>query len=675
VSAEPTEARARVTLAHSSTLGELESPAPPRAPGVVGILAALLGLGLGSSGAWGGLYDISLWGPLTLLVLALLLGFITGRRLPLARPPRLALGGLIALAALSLLSASWAESSDAAFVEAHRWALYAALFTLALYLARGPRAAHLLVGAASVGVVIAGLVTAGRLVGEETVLFFNGRLSEPLGYVNGNAAFFALGIYPTLIAAERARSAGLRALAAGSAALLLCLVFLVQSRGATFGLIAGAVVIMAAFPGRLRRAWLLVVVGVSVAVVSPTLVGVNGGLVGPLQLPPAGRVGEVGWATVSAAVLAGVLWLTAELIYARVGLLPTGVARVRQAGVALAVVVTLASLGVAVAEAPAISAWAQRQWHAFNTDKVLGPSSARLFSGAGNRYDYWRVALSEFRAHPGVGLGAGNYETDYLRQRHTAEDIRQPHSIELQAMAELGILGAVALGLFMVGACWILVQGARGPAPSGLVVAVTGLFVTWLVHTSVDWLHLLPGLTGVTLCGLAAVAVSHTVTGRRPLDGLDEAGRLYDRRHLATLAVGALGILVAAVGVGRLTLASHYRSQAGDALAAGRPQKAISRARSALALEPGLLPAIYLDAAALARLDRYDAARRELGSAVRSEPHNPVPHALLGDLAVRRGDLRQASRDYREAATLDPQNLGLHVLAMNPRAALGGAGP
>ncbi len=40
---------------------------------------------------------------------------------------------------------------------------------------------------------------------------------------------------------------------------------------------------------------------------------------------------------------------------------------------------------------------------------------------------------------------------------------------------------------------------------------------------------------------------------------------------------------------------------------------------------------------------------------------------LLGDLAVRRGDLAQARRDYGQASELNPRDAGLQALARNPR--------
>jgi Flp pilus assembly protein TadD len=45
-----------------------------------------------------------------------------------------------------------------------------------------------------------------------------------------------------------------------------------------------------------------------------------------------------------------------------------------------------------------------------------------------------------------------------------------------------------------------------------------------------------------------------------------------------------------------------------------------------------------------------------------------VPWVLLGDLAVRRGDLAQARRDYGRAARLNPRDESIARLSEDPLA-------
>jgi cytochrome c-type biogenesis protein CcmH/NrfG len=201
---------------------------------------------------------------------------------------------------------------------------------------------------------------------------------------------------------------------------------------------------------------------------------------------------------------------------------------------------------------------------------------------------------------------------------------------------------------------------AADPAVRGLTVAAGGTFLVWAVHTSVDWLHLIPGLTGIALCS-AAVLVG---PWRRSAPGRPTPARI------AVIAVCSIAVLTGAVLVGRAALADRYLEQARDSLA-GDPVTAISKARDSLRLNDERLATYYVEAAAWARVNAYRRARGVLHEAVRREPHDSVPRALLGDLATRRGDHAQALRDYRRAQALDPQNESLLAAIRQARTELG----
>ena len=166
----------------------------------------------------------------------------------------------------------------------------------------------------------------------------------------------------------------------------------------------------------------------------------------------------------------------------------------------LAIGVTPA-LGLAL-NAPSIVRSARAQYRTFTHLAPSAPTD-RFVSGSGNRYDYWRVAWREFRSEPLRGVGAGNYQPGYYRQRRTAEPIQQPHSLELQTLAELGLVGAVLLAGFLVVVGVSVSRAARraraAPATRTLAVAASGLFAGWFAQTSVDWEHLIPGLTLIAL--------------------------------------------------------------------------------------------------------------------------------------------------------------------------------
>jgi O-antigen ligase len=253
------------------------------------------------------------------------------------------------------------------------------------------------------------------------------------------------------------------------------------------------------------------------------------------------------------------------------------------------------------------------------------------------------------------GLGAGNYDRDYFRERRTAEDVRQPHSIVLQTLAELGAVGVLALAVFFALVLAGLLRCARlgraDPWPRALAVAAGGTFLAWTVQANVDWPHLLPGLTGLALAAAAVLL--------RPwAAGDDDSPPSLTRARLAALVALAAVLAAGAVAVARPVMAAHLRAQAREALITS-PGRALAKADDSLALNRDAVPTYYVKAAALGRRDDYLGARAVLLAAARREPHDFVTWALLGDLAFRRGDRPLAVAYYARAARLNPRDRAL----------------
>ncbi len=276
------------------------------------------------------------------------------------------------------------------------------------------------------------------------------------------------------------------------------------------------------------------------------------------------------------------------------------------------------------------------QWHAFVhlSEAPAGQASSetRIFSGAGNRYDYWRIAWNVFTDHPLAGIGAGNYASYYYLQRHTQEAIENPHSLELQTLSELGCGGRAAhrlpnrrrLGRGSAPARRpLIVRRADGSGGGG------GAFVVWLVDTSGDWMHLLPGVSAI---GLLAAAVLCCEDGTRRTQERPASRRMG--LFLVGGAAVALLLIVSGANLMRQGLAQRYLSDAHKQLAHD-PASAIRSAQSSLRLDAANLDAYYVAAAGQARFDRASAAYSTLFAAVDEDPHQFVTWVLLGDLEVR----------------------------------------
>jgi O-antigen ligase/polysaccharide polymerase Wzy-like membrane protein/tetratricopeptide repeat protein len=648
-----------------SALRRLLSPSPRESRGATGLapavrwgMLALLGLGCGLSPAFFGYFDLSVWGPLGLGMIAIAIGLVIARPALPTGLAAFAVAALLLFAAWSLLSMGWAESADRALGEGDRWLLYGVFLLVVVLLLEQRRDGEVFLGAVTAGVLgIAAYELVRMLSGDGQSLFGGSRLLEPLGYTNGLGGFFLLGLWPLVAIAERARFHLLAGAAAAAASLLLALVLLTDSRGTLFAFVASALVLLMLIPGRNRRAWLLLALMAGSAVAWGPLTDVTQALPPGRFAPPEDAIHLAAERSLLVAAAVGLLWGLASWAVAaararspRLAVsLPRLSAAVLGVGAALALVVAVAGVSDPLGKV-------SNQYEDF-TELKPADAGSRFTSGGGNRYDYWRIAWDQFGDHPLNGIGAGNFDRTYFLERRTSEDVRQAHSIELQTLGDLGLVGAILLAGFLVAVflgAWKRSRALRPGEPGAAVIlAAIGTFVVWLAQTSVDWLHLIPGLTGIAL-GAAAILLS-------PLDPKRERGpRRFGIPAPATVVVVALGA-VAIVFVGRPTLALHLQREA-QSEAATRPERALDRIEESLSLNPESVQAYYTKAAALAQLGSYAGARAVLTEAIRREPHNYVSWALLGDLTTRRGDIDAAMAAYRKASRLNPRDAELRKL-------------
>ncbi len=358
---------------------------PPWTAALILPLAVLIGV----SPYFGGWYDSSQWAPAGFAALIAATVGLIARPVRVGGPMLAALGGLGGLGLVALTSGLWADSVQQAVVSGNEYLAYAAVLALAIVLMRSRRDA--LTGVAALGVlpVTVGLVTVIQLLGGDPAsMFVDGRLDQPLGYINGQAAFFLIGIWPCLALAEQrqpVRAAG----GMVGVALLASLLLLSQSRGAALALLVTVVVVLALLPGRARRTWALITAFVAVAAAAPALLDVYSS---SRNVPvSASTVHAAALSVIAAALGAGIAW---GLVAAAVRRQPAE--RLRRVSTALLFALVLAAGGVALAKRGDLSRDLRTQYHAFVTVGIEPQGSdtptSRLASGSGSRYDYWQIA-------------------------------------------------------------------------------------------------------------------------------------------------------------------------------------------------------------------------------------------------------------------------------------------
>lgn len=616
---------------------------------------SLIGVGVGSSAFFFGFYDATTWEPMLLVGLVFLLGFVVARPSVPTGTAAVAAGGLFALGGWSLASTQWSGASDLAVTDAARWLLYGVLLLLLLYLVRDSKSRKWLIGSATAGVLLMALYLQVRLLtdsGAATDLFVSNRLNSPLEYINGVATYLLAGFWPLVAVAERARNQLVRGLATFGAVQLVVLAVLTQSRGAIVAIVASTVLVLAIVPGRVTRAWILVVICIGLGICGPALIDVvNSGK----QIPSGDSIQTVAWMSLLGGLASGLLVAIASWFSARMERdSPQTGDRLKIVSSVTVIAVCALGLGAATVMAASRSDQIRDQLDSF-TNLEATDGGSRLTSGGGNRYDYWRVALKQLEDDPLTGIGAGNYKQTYYLERKTSEDVQQAHSIELQTLGELGVVGGVAL-LAIIGAVlsgfWLTARGSSRSTRSdpALAVAAGGTFFVWFFHTSVDWMHLLPGLTGIAIC--AAAVLLPTL---RPVPG---------RYSLAVVATVAVLVVAVSFPVLKQLRSLQLQEQAVEKLDSD-PVAALKDAQASIGLEPSQR-SYYMESAAFARLGLFGPARDSLLDATRNDRRDFVAWGLLGDLATRRGLGADARQYYRRALQLNPRDPGLASLVKEP---------
>ena len=133
----------------------------------------------------------------------------------------------------------------------------------------------------------------------------------------------------------------------------------------------------------------------------------------------------------------------------------------RAAGVAVSSFTVLLAIGALAFAKP----WphANSAWHSF---KYAGEpqGTASHFGGLGsNRYDFWRVALLEFKRHPVQGIGPNNFLVPYLEERRSSEEPIYPHSILLGLLSQTGLIGTALFIGFLTSALVVVRHIPEGP--------------------------------------------------------------------------------------------------------------------------------------------------------------------------------------------------------------------
>jgi Flp pilus assembly protein TadD len=573
-----------------------------------------------------------------------------------------AIGLLAGFAVWTGLATTWSESAERSAIELGRVATYTGVLALAIALQGRAAARHTINGLACAIGLVTVLAVLSRLhpqwfpVNDQIEFLGSARkLSYPLNYWNGLAAFAGIGVPLMLGLALGARTLAGQALAAAVLPVSgLCIYFTI-SRGGTLALGVGIVVFLLFVPRRLGAIGTLLVAGVGSAILLsaasqrdalqdgvPTTVAINQGT-------------ELIW--VAVIVCGGVALIQVAMgLAARHVERPAVLAPGRRGTLAGAVALLVATGAVGIAAgAPG---WASDQWNEFKAPAALAVSSnnqdnvfSRLQGVNGNgRYQYWQVARDAEATAPWKGIGPGTFEFWWARHSTTPGFIRDAHSLYYETLAETGIVGfALLIGLlaFLLGAA--VVRSLR--APPGLrvwIAAAIGGLGTFVTSAALEWVWEL-GAVACAVMLLGAVVV----VGRDDAEALADRARLPRRAGRVVIgAAAAVAITAIAVPMAGVLATRDGRNAAAD----GRLAAALKDSRTAERLQPYAATPHSQQALLLEQTGALAGAIAAAKAATVDEPTNWRTWFVLARVEARRGHTAAAVAAMRKARSLNPRS-------------------
>jgi tetratricopeptide (TPR) repeat protein len=587
---------------------------------------------------------------------AIVLGLVAGL-LPVGRAWRPALVPaclLAGFAAWAALSAAWAVSAEDAFIEFDRVTLFLALFALAA-LAASRATARRIADGLGIGIALVGLLAlAARLFpGLVSQADFKAylpvaftRLSYPVDYWNGLAILLALAFPLLLHRATRARSPVLAGAALAPLPALSGAVYLTSSRGGVVIAAFGVLVFFACARERWAVAEAAVLAGLA------SLLAILVLHARPSVVNPTAAAGVPGGSAHAAAVLIVLLCLATGGVYAaRAAFLPE-LHPPRAAGWAC----VLGAIGAAVL-AVALS-HPVRHFEAFKRPPVkLNPGDRdfvqqHLFSANGSgRWQLWNAALKQFESKPAEGRGAGSYEEWWAQKGTIAFFVRDAHSLYLETLGELGIVGFVLLGGALLSAVAIALDGlVRGPPEErSLRAALVATALAFLLACAIDWMW---ELTVVSIVGFTCLGLLAGLgTGR------SAAAPVERRRPRLAVALPVAIVALAVIAGQAIALYAQTRLNASQsAVDRGDTQAALRAARAAHDAEPWAATP-YLQLALIEeRASALRNAELRVDQAIERDREDWRLWLTRARIQTKRGHIRAARRSLARAHELNPRS-------------------
>lgn len=549
-------------------------------------------------------------------------------------------------ALLALLSESWSHAPGRALVEFDLALMYLLAIVLFGSIARSRQRLEWMTRALTAAIVIVctcGLIT--RVLPDvwhtSSRIAIN-RLSFPVTYWNTLGLLGVMGIVLCAHLCSHAREPKpSRVAAAAATPILATTVFFTFSRGA----IAAGIISLLVYGLVGRPRFLL---STLTATVVPTVIAVKVAYDADLLATPSPATSAATAQGHHVAVIVVLCALGSAALRALLFVLDSWLERFALPDRSRVRIIRSAWAGLAVAGLIAIAALSgpiSHQYHRFLNPNAPGTTidyRARLTDPGNNgRLDMWKVAWRQFKAKPIFGSGAGTFANTWAQKRPTASFVEDAHSLYLETLDELGVVGLVLLLTAIVTMLVRIASHARG-RHRPLYAAIFAVVLAWTIQAAVDWDWEMPVVTVVVFSlGGAALARRRRRSAARP-PTLSPYGRTLLGLGCVLLAVAPTYVWLSQ---NRLNSARFAFSQRNCAAASHSAESSIS----ILGIRPEPYEILsYCDV----RLGKPMLAIAAIDKAVSLDPGN---WNFQYGLAV-----------MRAAAGLDPRPAARKALALNP---------
>ncbi|HEY7934132.1 MAG TPA: O-antigen ligase family protein [Solirubrobacteraceae bacterium] len=495
----------------------------------------------------------------------------------LSRTLAIPLVALVLYAVFQLISASWAHATARVLDAYDRTLLYVLVFVLFGAIRYSRVRMSWLLRATFIGmsaVCLIGLIS--RVLPHTwptSSSFFADRLNYPLTYWNAEGMVAALAIILGFhLSADRDEHPVVRVIAAAALPGVASTLLLTFSRGSLGVTVIGLV----AYCLLTRVSTLPTVVAAVAAPVAVALHAAWDATALATNTPTSAQaisqghhVARVVALCMLAAGLLRALLLLADRGIAGLGPVKRPPARRVRVGIWIAVGAAVLVVALALGSVGVI----ERNYNKFvghNHEGKVVQTRERLSDPTNNgRVPLWNAALDIYDTQTLRGTGAGTFQQFYPRYRTETGYVTDAHSLYLQSLSELGVVGGVLIVLIVGGILGGLARRIRGPNRA-IYAALFAISLAWAIHQAFDWDWQMPAVT-LPIFALGGLALARPLDGRAGMRGLP-TGR----------AIVALGWLLVAVCPLLVSISYTRLQDAGQALSHGDCKTARHDALSSL---------------------------------------------------------------------------------------------